>query len=74
MSLLVPIERMGTRRQENVKFSHDIIDVGSEVNSCDLRWAMNDTAAKREARLVPPFFKGGLGGISVLCRVGPAPP
>ena len=27
--------------------------------------AMNDTVAKLQVRLVPPFVKGGLGGISV---------
>ena len=30
-----------------------------------LRRRMNNLVIKREARLVPPFFKGGLGGISV---------
>ena len=38
------------------------------------RPGMNDTVAKREVRLVPPFLKGGLGGIWVRCAQEKSPP
>ena len=38
------------------------------------RQGMNDTVEKREVRLVPPFEKGGLGGISVCHDQAKSPP